>query len=264
MTEHRGPRILGIVNVTPDSFSDGGRFLDPGRAVQHGLSLVAEGADGLDVGGESTRPGAEPVSEDAEISRVVPVIAALRRALPSGWLSVDTRHAVVAEAALDAGADTVNDVSGLADPAMLPTVARHGAGLVVMHMRGVPATMQSDTRYDDLVGEVAGFLAERAAAARAAGVRRLWVDPGLGFGKAFDDNSTLIRAVSRLREIAPVLIGASRKRFIGEIIGEPDASARVFGSIGAALAASLAGADVLRVHDVLATRQALSVFERCR
>lgn len=255
--------LLGILNVTPDSFSDGGRFGTEASAVAQGVALLAAGAAGVDVGGESTRPGATPVPIADEIRRVVPVILGLRAAAPDAWLSVDTRHAAVAAAALEAGADTVNDVSGLADPDMLGVVARRGAGLVVMHALGTPQTMQSLTTYADLEGEVEAFLTQRVAQARAAGVARLWVDPGIGFAKAPEDNPRLIRMIPRLARLAPVLVGASRKRFIGELTGEPDPARRDAGSIGAAIAAAAVGAAVLRVHDVRGTRHALTVYEAC-
>lgn len=263
------PRIMGIVNVTPDSFSDGGRYDDVGRAVAHACALLDDGADLVDIGGESTRPGAAPVSAEEEGERAVPVVAALRRERPDAVISIDTRRASVAEAALEQGATIVNDVSAGADPAMASVVAaRPDVCWVLMHMRGVPATMQHHTHYSDLVGDVERYLADRVAVAVAAGVARsqLWVDPGLGFGKAPGDNPALVRAVPRLVASLglPVLIGASRKRFVGELTGVSQAAERVHGSVGVALAAALHGASVLRVHDVAATRQALMAFEACR
>ncbi len=257
---------MGIVNVTPDSFSDGGRFLGVEQAVAHGMGLASEGADWLDIGGESTRPGAARVSADVEAARVVPVIRALHAALPDLVLSVDTSKASVADAALEAGAVVVNDVTAARDPRMLSVVAERGASLVLMHMRGDPVSMQQDTHYDDVVLEVVSFLSARLAAALAAGVRAdgIWLDPGVGFGKAPADNPRLIAAVTRLEALCqPVLIGASRKRFIGQLTGVERASERVHGSVGAALAAAHHGADVLRVHDVSATIEALCVFRAC-
>ncbi|TNE86777.1 MAG: dihydropteroate synthase [Deltaproteobacteria bacterium] len=259
----RSPVLMGIVNVTPDSFSDGGRYLATDAAVAHGARLFAEGAAWLDVGGESTRPGAAPVDPKDEAARVVPVIAGLREAVPDAVISVDTRRALVAEAALDAGASIVNDVSALEDPGMAPLVAERGVEVVLMHMRGDPSTMQRNTRYADLLGEVEAHLLARVAQLRALGVpdHRILLDPGVGFGKAPGDNPSLIAAVPRLKAHGHrVLIGASRKRFIGELTGVSTAAERVFGSVGAALAAAARGADVLRVHDVAATRQALAVF----
>ena len=260
-------KLLGVVNVTPDSFSDGGRWLDPGAAVAHATTLLDEGADAVDVGGESTRPGSGGVSLDEELRRVIPVIRGILAARPGAVVSVDTSKAAVARAALDVGATWVNDVTGLGDPDMAGVCARAGANLVVMHLRGTPATMQDDTRYADLVGEVADQLRQRARQAEAAGVarERIVVDPGLGFGKDPLDNPALIAAVPRFKALGyPVMIGASRKGFVGRLTGVTQAADRVFGSVGAALAAAEAGADWLRVHDVRATREALVVFEACR
>jgi dihydropteroate synthase len=257
------PLLMGIVNVTPDSFSDGGRFTDPDRAVAHALRLLDEGADWLDIGGESTRPGAKAVTASEELDRVVPVIARLHDARPDAILSVDTAKAEVAAACLRRGATIVNDVTSLADPEMAPLLASADCRVVLMHMRGTPASMQANTRYRDLVDEVVIYLSERVEAAVAAGIgkERLLVDPGLGFGKAPRDNPILIRHVGVLKSLGvPVLVGASRKRFIGALTGVDVASDRVHGSVGAALAAAACGADVLRVHDVAATRAALDVF----
>lgn len=260
------PVVVGVVNVTPDSFSDGGRWLDPEAAVAQGARLFDEGASWLDIGGESTRPGAAPVDEAEEIARVVPVIRGLRLARPEAVLSIDTRHTAVAAAALDAGATVVNDVAALAAPGMIDLCARAGCTVVLMHMRGTPRTMQADTSYQALIDEVSGFLTERIEAAVSGGIAaaRIVVDPGLGFGKAPADNPRLIAAVPRFAALGhPVLIGASRKRFIGELTGVTDAGGRVHGSVGAALAASAHGAHFLRVHDVAATIQALRVFHAC-
>ena len=247
------PRIMGILNVTPDSFSDGGRWHTPEAAVARGLELVAEGADLLDIGGESTRPGAAGVPVDEELRRVVPVIAALARqvAVP---LAVDTRRSAVAQAALAAGATIVNDVSALGDPEMAAVVREAGAGVVLMHMRGTPAEMQRDPRYEDVVAEVRAFLAARMAAAVAAGIGRgqIMIDPGIGFGKTTAHNLALLGALEQFAELAPVLVGASRKRFIGEITGAP-VEDRLAGSLTVAIWSLLRGAAVLRVHDVAAT-----------
>ncbi len=257
------PLILGIVNVTPDSFSDGGRHATADAALRHGLQLLDEGADWLDIGGESTRPGADAVGADQECDRVLPVIERILAERPQAVVSIDTSKATVAASALAAGARVVNDVTGLADPDMAATVAERGAQLVVMHMRGTPRTMQTDTRYGDLLGEVEQFLQERVGRAVAAGIPAtdIVLDPGLGFGKAPGDNPRLIAAVPRLKALGHrVLIGASRKRFVGDLTGVRAASERVHGSVGAALAAAHLGADILRVHDVAATRQALAVY----
>jgi dihydropteroate synthase len=255
--------IMGIVNVTPDSFSDGGAFLDPEAAIAHGLRLAAEGADILDVGGESTRPGAAPVPADEERRRVVPVVRGLaaRCALP---ISVDTTKAAVARAALDAGASIVNDVSALRfDPSLGPVVAAAGAALVLMHMQGDPRTMQVEPRYDDLLGEVRGELAAALARAAAAGVdpARTLVDPGIGFGKTLAHNLELLGRLGELAGLGrPILVGPSRKSFIGKITGAPPAG-RVEGTIAACCLAAARGAHAVRVHDVAAVRRALAVAD---
>ena len=254
---------MGIVNVTPDSFYDGGRHAGVDAAVAHGRALVAEGADLLDVGGESTRPGATPVAADEELRRVVPVITALR-AETSLPISVDTMKATVAEAALAAGADVVNDVTaGRHDARMLPLVAQHGAGIVLMHMQGTPATMQVAPAYGDVIAEVTAFLADRAAAARAAGVAadRILVDPGIGFGKRLEHNLALLARLETIVALGyPVLIGVSRKGFLGALTGDTVAD-RLAASTAAAALAAAHGARVVRVHDVAATVRALRVAD---
>jgi dihydropteroate synthase len=247
--------VMGIVNVTPDSFSDGGMLPDAEAAVAHGLRLAAEGADILDVGGESTRPGADPVPAGEELERVLPVIEGLREAAPERVaLSVDTRRPDVAKAALEAGASIVNDVTAAADPAMFDVVAASGAGLVLMHMLGEPRTMQDDPRYDDVVVDVRDFLAARLGAAVAAGVARdrLCVDPGIGFGKNLDHNLRLLHDIASFGELrVPVMVGASRKRFLGQLTDVDEPSARVEGTAGAVAWCAANGVDVVRVHDVL-------------
>lgn len=260
------PIVVGILNVTPDSFSDGGRFADAEAAVAQAARMVEEGADMIDVGGESTRPGAQPVDAATEASRVVPVIAAVRRRWPEIAVSVDTVKAAVAGAALDAGAQAVNDVSGgRIDPAMTPVIAGRGAGFVVMHSRGEVADM---ARYDhaeygdDAVGEVLAELGARVDAALAAGVARdaIVVDPGIGFAKRPAHSLALLAATPRLCALGhPVLVGVSRKRFVGELTGEAQPDARVHGTTGANVAALMLGARLFRVHDVRAARQALDV-----
>jgi dihydropteroate synthase len=244
--------VMGIVNVTPDSFADGGRYLEPRAAVAHGLRLAAEGADLLDVGGESTRPGATYVEEAEELQRVLPVVEALAAATDVP-LSIDTRKAVVARAALAAGAAVVNDVSaGRDDPDLLGVVAEAKAPLVLMHMQGTPATMQDDPRYDDVVGEVEAFLRERCAAAEAAGVapEQLAVDPGIGFGKRDQHNYALLEALPRLTRLGhPVLVGTSRKGFIGRALDLP-ADERLEGTAATVVWAVERGARIVRVHDV--------------
>jgi dihydropteroate synthase len=260
-----GPRawLMGIVNVTPDSFSDGGIFLNEDRAVDHGLELACAGADVLDVGGESTRPGSLPVPEEEELRRVVPVIRRLRP--ETGVLiSVDTTKSAVARAALDAGADIVNDISGLrADAAMGPLIARTGAAVILMHMKGVPRTMQESPRYDDLLGEIKAFLSGRIREAEAAGipVERTIVDPGIGFGKTAGHNLAVLNRLDTLHDLGrPVCVGPSRKAFIGRILGLPP-DERLEGSIAAAVVSVCRGAHILRVHDVGAVAKAVRVAE---
>ena len=249
--------VMGIVNVTPDSFSDGGRFLDHGAAVAHGRRLVDEGASVIDVGGESTRPGAAPVAVDEEIDRVVPVVAGLAA---DTRVSIDTRHAEVARAAVDAGATIINDVS-----ASLGGVAGElGVGWVAMHMQGDPRTMQAEPHYEDVVGEVLDFLVDRARSAEEAGVSEVWIDPGIGFGKTTAHNLELLAHLDQLVDTGwPVVVGASRKRFLGELSavdGEPPAASdRREGSVAVATWAFLQGAAVERAHDVAATVQAARV-----
>jgi dihydropteroate synthase len=253
-------KIMGVVNVTPDSFSDGGMYLDPARAIAHGRRLVADGADILDVGGESTRPGAEAVSEDEELRRVVPVVEGLAAA--GATISVDTSKAAVAAAALDAGAGIVNDVTALrGDPEMASLCAERGATVVLMHMLGEPRTMQDNPIYGDVVAEVGDFLAARMAAALAAGVEaeRIWLDPGIGFGKTAAHNMELLRRLGELGGLdRPLVIGTSRKSFIGQLDGSP-ADARLGGTIASSVLAAAEGAAVLRVHDVAQMRQALTM-----
>ncbi len=255
------PLVMGIVNVTPDSFSDGGRFADAGAAVAHGLALAAAGADILDVGGESTRPGAEPVPADEELRRVLPVVEALAGA--GHVVSIDTRKAAVARAAIAAGAAIVNDVSaGTHDPEMAQTVAGAGVPVVLMHTRGDPREMQRDPRYEDVVIEVRAWLEERIHAFTAAGVaaERIIVDPGIGFGKRVADNLALIRGLGALHGLGrPVMLGASRKSFIRALGGAEAAAGRLGGSLAAALAGWQAGVQIVRVHDVAETMEALTV-----
>jgi len=253
-------KLMGVVNVTPDSFSDGGLYLDPEAAIAHGRELVAAGAEILDVGGESTRPGAEPVAAEEELRRVVPVIQ--ERSDADSEISVDTSKAAVAAAALDAGATIVNDVTALrGDPEMAPLCAERGATVVLMHMLGKPRTMQEDPRYEDVVGEVKVFLAERLQSATAAGIaeERIWLDPGIGFGKTAVHNMELLRRLGELRELGrPLVIGTSRKSFIGRVDGSA-ADERLGGTIASSVLAAAEGAEVLRVHDVAEMRQALAV-----
>jgi dihydropteroate synthase len=255
--------LMGILNVTPDSFSDGGAFFDEGRAVEHALGLACEGADILDIGGESTRPGSVPVTEEEEIRRVLPVIQRLRP--KTGVLiSVDTAKSAVARAALEAGADIVNDTSGLrADLAMAPLIARSGAAVVLMHMKGVPRTMQDAPHYDDLFGEVKDFLRNRIREAQAAGIapERIIVDPGIGFGKTSEHNLALLEGLDAFQDLGrPVCVGFSRKAFIGRVLGLPPGE-RLEGTIAAAVLSVSRGAQILRVHDVGAVAKAVRVAE---
>jgi dihydropteroate synthase len=258
------PRIMGILNVTPDSFSDGGRFLAPEAAMAQARTM-ATGADILDIGGESTRPGAAEVGVDEEIARTAPVIAALRAGGLDCPISIDTRKTAVAAAALEAGAQVVNDVAALTyDPALGPLVAAKGAPVVLMHHQGTPETMQADPRYDDVLLDVYDWLAERVAAAVAMGIPRdrIAVDPGIGFGKTIEHNLALLRGLSLLHGLGcPVLLGASRKKFIGTIGGAGDAQARTPGSVAVALAGVAQGMQMIRVHDVAETRQALRLWQ---
>lgn len=253
-------KLMGVVNVTPDSFSDGGLYLDPGAAIAHGGELAAAGAEILDVGGESTRPGAEAVSEAEELRRVVPVVEGL--ADGGAEISVDTSKAAVAAAALEAGATIVNDVTALrGDPEMAGLCADRGATLVLMHMLGSPRTMQENPVYEDVVAEVAAFLRERLEAAVAAGIpaERIWLDPGIGFGKTAEHNLELLRRLGELRGLGrPLVIGTSRKSFIGRLDGS-DAGERLGGTIASSVLAAAEGADVLRVHDVAEVGQAMAV-----
>src|SRR5437763_9124615 len=238
---------MGVLNVTPDSFSDGGRWLDPEAAVAHGLAMAAAGADVVDVGGESTRPGAEEVPADEERRRVVPVIERLAGHVR---VSIDTRKPEVAQVALGAGATILNDVSAR----LAGVAAAHGAGWVAMHMRGTPATMQQQAVYRDVVGEVRDFLMAKAEAAAAAGVREFWIDPGIGFAKTVDHNLSLLRHLDVLVDTGfPVLVGVSRKSFIGKLTGDAPVDDRLEGSLAAAVWAVSSGAAMVRVHDVLPT-----------
>lgn len=260
------PLVMGIVNVTPDSFSDGGDHAVPEAAIAHGMRLLEEGADILDVGGESTRPGADPVSSEEECARVLPVIRALADA--GAVVSVDTRHAATMRRALDAGARIVNDVTALrGDPDSLDVVAVARCPVVLMHMLGEPQTMQDDPRYGDVVAEVAAHLSDRIAACLSAGIDPdlIAVDPGIGFGKTVDHNLDLLRGTGVFRDLGPpVLVGVSRKRFIASLSRGEAAKDRLGGSLAAGLFAMDRGADILRVHDVAATVQARAVWTALR
>jgi dihydropteroate synthase len=256
--------IMGVLNVTPDSFSDGGRFFDASRAVEHALRMADEGADIIDVGGESTRPGADPLSEEEELRRVLPVVESLAGRLDRP-ISIDTRKPAVAERCLRAGACIVNDVGGLRDKALLKVVVARNAAAVIMHMRGVPKTMQKDLVYDDVVAEVRSFLQVRAEAARAAGVREIAVDPGIGFGKSAEQNFEILRRLGELRSIGcPILIGPSRKSFLGGFPGMRGIGRRREGTLAAVCASVLNGAGIVRVHDVQPCKRAVQVIDAIR
>jgi dihydropteroate synthase len=258
--------IMGILNVTPDSFYDGGRRPDPGRAVADGVALAEAGAEIIDVGGESTRPGARPVSAEEELERVLPVVRGLRSA-GSTPISIDTYKAKVARLALEAGADIVNDISALRfDPEMAGLVARERVPLILMHMQGTPRTMQMEPRYDDVVGEVRDFLIAQVGRAAEAGIEleNIIIDPGIGFGKTLQHNLTLLRHLSSFTSLGqPLLVGASRKTFIGKILNL-DADDRLEGSLAVAVAAVMAGANIIRVHDVKETQRAIRVVDAIR
>ncbi len=261
-----GPFIMGIVNATPDSFSDGGRFLEPEAAIAHAFRLAEEGADLVDLGGESTRPGATPVQAEEELRRVLPVISGLRARGFGLPLSIDTFKGAVARAALAAGADLVNDVTGLSDPDLGAAVAEAGAPVVLQHTRGTPQDMASRAVYADVAAEVAAELAQALARADAAGIARarIILDPGIGFAKTAQQNVELMARIGELRGLGrPLLVGPSRKRFIGAISGAPAAD-RLPGTLAAVAACVLSGVEVLRVHDVAAARQAAAVAAAIR
>jgi len=253
------PLVMGVLNVTPDSFSDGGDFFSPASAQRQAEQLVADGADIIDIGGESTRPGSEPVPADEQLRRILPAIEAVRRASHSVPISVDTRLGVVAEAALDAGADLVNDIFALRDDADLArVVAKRRVPVVLMHMQGRPTTMQQDPTYVDVVSEIGSFLQERMEAAQRAGIdrERIIIDPGIGFGKTTQHNLTILRELAALLELGrPVLVGPSRKRFIGQVLGIDEPKRRQWGTAAVVACAVAAGVHILRVHDVAAMRQ---------
>lgn len=254
------PHVMGIVNVTPDSFSDGGKYESTEKAVEHALKLVAEGADILDIGGESTRPGATPVSLDEELRRVVPVIEKLSK-VAGVPLSIDTYKPEVMRAALAAGADIVNDVRALQEPGALGVVAQSNAGVCLMHMQGTPQTMQLDPQYHDVVAEVKDFLKERLLAAEAAGIdaNRIVLDPGFGFGKRTVHNIELLQQLDSIVDLGrPLLVGLSRKSVLGQIIGG-DVYVRLHASLAASVISAMKGARIIRVHDVKATADALKV-----
>ena len=265
-TDHdlrRRGMIMGILNVTPDSFSDGGKFLSVDTAVEHGLQMIAAGADILDVGGESTRPGAQPVAMEEELRRVVPVIERLRRE-SRVLISIDTMKPEVARAALAAGADILNDVTGLRDPRMVEVAAGSDAGVIVMHMQGEPRTMQADPIYVDVVAEVRAFFSERMRTLATAGIapERIALDPGFGFGKTLEHNLALLCALPQLRvEDRPLVVGVSRKSMLARLIGDNDRSKRLWPTVAMTAWMRDAGAEVVRVHDVKPNAEAMRMIE---
>lgn len=260
------PRPMGILNVTPDSFSDGGKFHSTEAAIAQGLQLLDEGADILDIGGESTRPYSTPVDLQEELARVLPVIVGIRQARPDAILSIDTSKATVAEAAIAAGAEIINDITGLeGDVAMLTVARATGAGVCAMHMQGTPQTMQDNPAYGDVVAEIHNYLAQRRDKLLAQGLEpaRICLDPGIGFGKTHEHNVTLMANCHRFHSLGcPLLVGHSRKGFIGKVLGDKTAD-RTFGTIGGALALAAQQVQIIRVHDVRAVQQALRLFVAC-
>jgi dihydropteroate synthase len=257
------PFIMGILNITPDSFSEDGKFLNPAKALDHALFMAESGADIIDIGGESSRPGSSGISADEEIDRVMPVIEPLCKQVEIA-VSIDTTKSKVAKLALEAGATIINDISGLqSDQELASLAAEHNAYLILMHMRGTPRTMQNDTRYDDLIGEISKFLLKASEKAISLGVakKKIIIDPGIGFGKSVEGNFAILRNLHRFSELDfPLLIGLSRKAFIGKPL-DLDVTQRLEGSLAAACYAILNGADIIRVHDVLETKRALAIIE---
>lgn len=257
--------LMGVLNVTPDSFSDGGQFNTLKAAFQQAHQLVKQGADFLDIGGQSTRPNAKEVAIQEEIDRVIPVLKALRQdpTLNHVPISIDTTRSEVAEAAIAAGADLVNDISGATfDPRMLPTVAKLNVPIILMHIRGTPETMQTLTQYQDLIGEIREFLATQIQAATSLGVDRILIDPGIGFAKTYEQNLEILRRLKEFERLNyPILVGVSRKSFIGHILKQPDPQKRAWGTAAACVSAIATGADVLRVHDVAEMRDACLVAD---
>ncbi|HZL91042.1 MAG TPA: dihydropteroate synthase [Pirellulaceae bacterium] len=259
------PLVMGIVNVTPDSFSDGGQFFARDEAVRQSLKLLDDGADILDIGGESTRPYATPVEEEEELRRVIPVVEAVHKARPDAILSIDTSKDSVAKAAIEAGAQIINDISGFEQPAMIAVAKDAAAAVCAMHMQGTPQTMQDNPFYEDVAEDIYSWLLARRDALLTAGIDRdrICLDPGIGFGKTHQHNLALMANCWRFHDLGcPLLVGHSRKGFIGKVLGDKEAD-RKFGTIGAAMALAAQGVQILRVHDVLAVRQALGLFAAC-
>ncbi len=261
----KGPLIMGVVNVTPDSFSDGGNFLDPQLAINHGLKLLEEGADILDIGGESTRPNAKAVTPEEEQRRILPVIEGLKKIKPEALISVDTRHATTMQKAIDKGVDIVNDISALThDPKSLSVVSKAQVPVILMHMQGTPDMMQIRPSYDDVVQEIYDYLQDRITACVAAGIDRKMIicDPGIGFGKTLEDNLKILKNINKFSSLeCPVLLGASRKSFIEKICPNTPADQRLAGSLAAAIHGVGQGVQIFRVHDVKETKQAFAVWQ---
>ena len=253
--------IMGVLNVTPDSFSDGGAYFSLDQAVTHAKQLVAEGADSIDIGGESTQPGSEPVSEEEELRRVLPVIEQLRDQI-SVPISIDTYKPTVAKQALQAGATVLNDITGLTNPKMVAVAADYRVPVVIMHMQGRPKTMQTNPTYDDVVNDIKKFFQERIAVASATGITNLILDPGIGFGKTLEHNLTILKRLHEFTDLGyPILVGPSHKSFIGQLTGGLPATERLEGTIAAIVTARLSGASIVRVHDVLHCRRALQIVD---
>ncbi len=263
-------RLIGILNVTPDSFSDGGRYVDAKTAIDYALEMLDAGADIVDIGGESTRPDAKPLDIETETGRVLPVLTGLKSLRPEAIVSIDTRKREVARAVLDAGADIINDVSGLQySPRMAEAVAEYNAGLIIMHMRGTPETMQEpeNLQYADVIADISQFLAEATGKAVAAGVKRdsIIIDPGIGFAKTVEQNLQIVGNAGEFRRLGfPVLVGASRKSFIGKVLDEPSPDARTWGDAAVTACLAMMKIDFVRVHEIKAMRQVLTMMEQCR
>lgn len=266
LNPHKRPLVMGILNITPDSFSDGGLFLAQDQALSHARELIHAGADIIDIGGESTRPGALPVPPDEEISRILPVIHSLIREAPDTLLSIDTRHAETAQEVLSAGAHIINDINGLNDPAMIEVCASSSCGLVVMHMQGTPQTMQDAPAYTDIISHINDFFAERLRTLQSAGIvpTRIALDPGIGFGKTIEHNVTILHELPAfLTHNRPLLMGLSRKRFLGALLEDPDyARTHSTATLTATLYAQERGASIHRVHDVKEIAMALKLFSK--
>jgi dihydropteroate synthase len=260
----KGPILMGVVNVTPDSFSDGGEFLNPQSAIDHALKLLEEGADILDIGGESTRPGAEPVSIEEEQNRILPVIKGIKRKAPNAIISVDTRNADAMQKTIDHGADIINDISALThDPRSLDVVSEAQIPIILMHMQGNPETMQNRPTYDNVVEDIMGYLKDRIEVCEQAGIKHdnIICDPGIGFGKTLEDNLTILKNLDKFRDLGcPILLGASRKSFIEKLCPNTPADERLAGSIAAAIKGLEQGVQLFRVHDVKETKQAFKVW----